>query len=117
LSVYVSPISFTFAIFFFAIAIFKFQFLKVSPIALQKVVDRMSDSYIVLNDDNIIIDFNKSFLENSGLSATNIRNKNIFELDNKENFPIENNKLEKAINSVKSNAKTISYERHIPSSN
>ena len=42
---------------------------------------------------------------------------NIFELDNKENFPIENNKLEKAINSVKSNAKTISYERHIPSSN
>ena len=30
---------------------------------------------------------------------------------------IENNKLEKAINSVKSNAKTISYERHIPSSN
>ena len=117
MTVYITPISFTFAIFFYAIAIFKFQFLKVSPIALQKVVDRMSDSYIVLNDDNIIIDFNKAFLENSGLSATNIRNKNIFELDNKENFPIENNKLEKAINSVKSNAKTISYERHIPSSN
>ena len=117
LSVYVSPISFTFAMFFFAIAIFKFQFLKVSPIALQKVVDRMSDGYLVLNDDNIIIDFNKSFIENSGFSAVNIRNKNIFELNDREKFPIENDRLEKAINHVKSNSKTVSFEKHITSSN
>ena len=43
MSIYVTPISFTLAMIFYALAIFKFDFLKVTPIALQRVVDRMSD--------------------------------------------------------------------------
>ena len=43
MSIYITPISFAIAIFFFGISIFKFDFLKVAPIALQRVVDRMSD--------------------------------------------------------------------------
>lgn len=43
ISIYITPITFTLAIFCYAIAIFKFDFLKIAPIALQRIVDRMSD--------------------------------------------------------------------------
>ena len=32
----------------------KFKFLSITPIALQRIVDRISDGYIVLNDEGII---------------------------------------------------------------
>jgi len=73
-SVYITPISFAIAIFMFAFAIFKFKFLKVTPIALQNIVDRISDSFIVLNENNKIIDYNKTFLD----TFFNITNSNDF---------------------------------------
>ena len=63
MTVYITPISFAFAMAFFAIAIFKFDFLKVTPIAMQRIVDRMSDSFLVVNEDNVITDFNETFLK------------------------------------------------------
>lgn len=62
--VYLEPISFSIGIICFSIAIFKFDFLNIVPIALQTVVDHISDSYIVLNDQFEITDFNKPFAEN-----------------------------------------------------
>ena len=74
MSVYITPISFTITILLMAFAIFKFKFLKVTPIALQKIVDRMSDSFIVLNEENVITDFNKTFIDTFELDASKIRN-------------------------------------------
>lgn len=79
MTVYITPISFAFAMAFFAIAIFKFDFLKVAPIAMQRVVDRMSDSFLVVNEDNIITDFNETLLKTFKLSATDVRNANFVE--------------------------------------
>ena len=79
MTVYVTPISFSFAIFCYALAIFKFDFLKVAPIAMQRVVDRMSDSFLVVNEDNIITDFNETLLKTFKLSATDVRNANFIE--------------------------------------
>ena len=79
MTVYITPISFAFAMAFFAIAIFKFDFLKVAPIAMQRVVDRMSDSFLVVNEDNIITDFNETLLKTFKLSATAVRNANFIE--------------------------------------
>lgn len=76
MTVYITPISFTFAIAFFALAIFKFDFLKVAPIAMQRIVDRMSDSFLVVNEDGIITDFNDTFLKTFKLSSDSIRNGN-----------------------------------------
>ena len=59
---------------FFAIAIFKFDFLTVNPVALQRIVDRISDGYVVLNDNRIIIDYNKTFINMFNLSRYQIRN-------------------------------------------
>ncbi len=60
--VFVENISFSFGIICFSIAIFKFQFLNIMPIALQKIVDLISDSYIVINPDLEILDYNLTFV-------------------------------------------------------
>ena len=80
LSVYMTPVSFTIALIFFTLAIFKFNFLSIAPIALQNIVDKISDSYIVLNDNYKIIDFNKTFLTTFNLKSSKVRNISINEL-------------------------------------
>ena len=85
MSIYITPISFAIAILFFAIAILKFDFLKAAPIALQRIVDRISDSYIVVDENNIVTDFNATFLELFGVKAQDIRNKSLEELFKKFN--------------------------------
>ena len=45
MTIYVTPICFVITILIFALAIFKFNFLSITPIAMQRVVDRMSDSF------------------------------------------------------------------------
>jgi len=85
MSIYITPISFTIAIIFFALAILKFDFLKVAPIALQRIVDRISDSYIVVNENNVVTDFNETFLELFQVKAQDIRNKSLENLFKKFN--------------------------------
>ena len=63
MSVFITPISFAFAMVFFALAIFKFKFLGIAPIALRTVVNRMSDSYIILNENYVVTDVNNTFLK------------------------------------------------------
>ena len=102
LSVYSTPISFAFAVAIYALAIFKFDFLKVAPIALQRIVDRISDSYVVINEDNVIIDFNETFLKTFKVSSNDIRNKDLFELlKGHDNFNMSSNTLLKNTNEVK----------------
>lgn len=78
LSVYSTPISFTIGILCFALSAFKLQFFNTTPIALQKIVDRISDGYIIVNEDNRIIDFNLTFLTMLNIHSK-IRNKNFYE--------------------------------------
>lgn len=85
MSIYVTPITFAAAILFVALAIFKFDFLKVAPIALQRIVDRISDSYLVVNENNVVTDFNETFLELFKVKAPDIRNKSLEELFKKFN--------------------------------
>ena len=59
-TIYITPISFAITIILLTFAIFKFKFLKITPVALQKIVDRISDGYLVLNEENVITDFNKT---------------------------------------------------------
>ena len=113
LTVYATPISFTIAFMFFALAIFKFDFLKVAPIALQRIVDRISDSYIVVDEDNIITDFNQTFLNTFNINSNNVRNENLFKLLKKyDTFNIDSNTLVKALDTVKGTNKTIVLEEH-----
>ena len=112
MSIYITPITFSITIVLFAISIFKFQFLGVAPIALQKIVDRISDSYIVIGEDNCIIDFNKTFLDTFHFEGEKIRGKDFEEIlyknvKNKENIK----KVRNAIKRTQGTNKSISYEQ------
>ena len=115
LPVYSTPISFAFAVAFYALSILKFDFLKTIPIALQKIVDRMSDAYIVINEDNIITDFNETFLNIFNLDKFSIRNKSLFEIiKGYGNLKIDINLLKKTLDDVKDSDKTMLLEEHFP---
>ena len=118
MSIYITPITFTATVVLSAISIFKFQFLGVAPIALQKIVDRISDSYVVLSEDNKVTDFNKTFLDTFKVKAEDIRSKNFLEvLDKNKKYKANVNKLTKAIEKTKNSNKTISYEQKIENIN
>lgn len=111
MSIYITPICFTLTILLCAIAVFKFGFTNTTPIALQRVVDRISDSYVVLNEDNKITDFNITFLHVFSLKSTDIRNTSIFSWDKVKYLPNLKEILQKA--SVSS--KTVTFEVHMTS--
>ena len=111
LSVYVTPISYSLAVLCFAIAVFKFKFLSITPVALQKIVDRISDGYLVLNEENIITDFNKTYLEIFHQKPEKLRNKNIFSYLKENNIDTE--KYENAFEVIKDSHETVRFEQKV----
>ncbi len=115
ITTYTTPISFALMAIIYSLAIFKFDFINVVPIALQKIVDRMSDSYIVLNEKNIITDFNETFLKTFHLQANEVRNKKFFEL--LKNNKIDAEKFEDTINKARHSSEIFAFERHFKNPN
>ena len=109
MSIYITPICFSITIILCAMAVFKFSFLNTTPIALQRIVDRISDSYIVLNEDNIITDFNQTFLNMLSLKPSDIRNTSIFNWNKSKYLP----NLKDILQKVSVSSKTVSLEIHI----
>lgn len=113
MTVYITPISFAFTMLFFALSIFKFKFLGVAPVALQTIVNRISDSYLVLNENLLITDFNSTFLKTFNLSASDIREENILEfLSTHKQYDMNLPKLENSLNRVKHSSEIIVFEQH-----
>jgi len=114
-SIYVTPLTFTVALLFYVFAIFKFQFLNITPIALQNVVNHISDSYLVLDENYQIIDFNETFLKTFHIKATSIRNENFFRmLQNYPNFAVQSANLKKAIQKAQKTNTCITFEKEFP---
>lgn len=114
ISVFITPISFAFAMVFFALAIFKFKFLGIAPIALRTVVNRMSDSYIILNENYVVTDFNNTFLNTFKLKDENIRDKNIIKfLEHHQDYGVNIAEFKQYLNSVKGRTETVSFEQGI----
>ena len=56
-------VSFSIAIICTMFSIFRFGLFSIAPIALQTVVDHITDAFLVVNEDDEIIDFNRSCVE------------------------------------------------------
>lgn len=63
LPLFYTPVFFVFAAVCFMMAIFKFDFLSISPIALQHIVNLISDCYIVVDEKYSIVDYNQPCVE------------------------------------------------------
>ena len=113
MNVCLTPISFSIAVIFYTFAILKFNFLKITPIALQKIVDRISDGYVVLDEENTITEFNKTFLDMFNLKPENIRSKNFIRfLNNRKVSKKSIVRITKSIQKANETDETISFEQH-----
>lgn len=113
MNVCLTPISFSIAVIFYTFAILKFNFLKITPIALQKIVDRISDGYVVLDEENTITDFNKTFLDMFNLKPENIRSKNFIRfLNNRKVSKKSIVRITKSIQKANETDETIYFEQH-----
>ena len=112
MSIYITPITFAITVILCAISIFKFQFLGIAPIALQIVVNQISDSYVVLGMYNNIIDFNDTFVKTFKLNKKHLKNKTFDDLLDDLDTP--NSDIEKIIDSIKkvgTSNKSIKFEQ------
>ena len=113
-TIYLTPICFTFTVLFYALAILKFNFLSVTPIAMQRIVDRMSDSFLVVNEDATITDFNDTFLKTFKLTDTAVRNINLIKLVSSTKLEIFDETFIKSIlEKTKSTEETILVKREM----
>ena len=116
MTVYITPISFALTMICFALAIFKFQFLGIAPIAVQIIANRISDSYLVLDDYLIMSDFNETFLKTFRLHDYDIRGKDIFTFfEEHKKYKVNVKRFQNAIQKVLASNETISFEIHIES--
>ena len=104
-NIYITPISFIVTILFFGIAILRYNFLNVAPIALKKVVDQMSDLYLVLNQDCIVSDCNKPFEKVFKVTKNSLIGKSLFDLDFPKNIIAQKGTLKSCISSAQKDEK------------
>ena len=104
-NIYVTPISFIVTILFFGVAILRYNFLSIAPIALKRVVDQMSDLYLVLNQDCIISDCNKPFEKVFKTEKNDLIGKSLFDLNFPKNIIAQKGSLKTCISSAKKDEK------------
>ena len=110
---YVTAITFSFAILCFAVSIFRFQLLKIAPIALKTIVDRISDGFLVLDEDYQVIDFNQTIEKTFENVVTVSRNKSMLQMLEGTSLYREYDKLIGLIQAAKETQTNIDIEKHI----
>ena len=112
MTIYLTPICFSFTAIFLSLAIFKFDFLGATPIALQRIVDRISDGYIVLNTNYEISDFNKTFINTFKIKDTaKIRGNSLSSI--LKNYNIDEPTFLDCLKKITNNDSTKSFELNV----
>ena len=99
--------------FFFSLAIFKFKFLNIVPIALQRIVDLISESYIVVNEAGEIIDYNKPFVDKFQGIMPIQRKDNVIDILSKAELQTDKKKIISLIKEALEKKNSTSFEEHI----
>lgn len=92
-------------------ALFKFQLLNTLPISLTRIVNKISDGYVVLNDKNIITDYNSTFLKMFEIEDFDLKSTHFFDILSGENFEALNETVFiHALKSVIDSDETLTFE-------
>ena len=117
-SLFLTPITFGVTIICFSFAVFKFRLSTTTPIALQIIVDRISDSYLILNEDYLISDFNQTFITTFKIKdSSNIRSKDFNSFLKSINLDSYINEFNKLIHKIGNNDNTESFELYVDNIN
>ena len=92
--------------------------MKVTPITLRNIVNRISDSYLVLNSDLSIVDFNKTLLDTFHVVEPSIINKNLLsDIPSLKDFRAISKELSSAIKKTKNSDITVVLDKYFKSVN
>lgn len=69
LGIEATPLAFTATIILHGFAIFYFHMLDIKPLAMQRVLDRLSDCYLVISDTGLVVNLTGSFRRCSAKST------------------------------------------------
>lgn len=112
--VYIKPIIYSVSLFVLTYTIFRLNISHASPIAIQKIIDKISDSYVLLDDLNRITDYNHTFITTFKLKDTrNIRGTTFEKFFNKLEFKINFDKINRSVQLAKEENKTSTFELYI----
>lgn len=115
-TIYVTPILFLVTSICFALAIFKYKALNITPIAFRTVINTMSDAYIVISDDGTIVDSNNTFKKIFENIFNFDDNENLFDVLKEKNImQLEN--MQESIEKCRKTGQIISGEYHIAYNN
>ena len=97
------------------IAIYQLHLLDIKPIATQHILDWITDCYLVLSDEGLVITYNKPFEEmiasRFGISENHYLSESVQEEDVAKKTAVYN--LMTAIDSCRQSGSTISYEQAV----
>ncbi len=116
LSIYFIPIFITIGLICLLLSITKIKIFTIKKVAINKVLDIISDAFIVLDKKLNIIEYNKAFERVFGLEEVNILNENLFDIMKQFNFSnqqIKKGFIENMIERSKNSNKVIKFEYKI----
>ena len=115
LSTAATPISFVFTVIFHGIAIERLNFLNITPIATQHILDWISDGYLILSDTGLVLNYNQPFADIFGQRCGILVNRSLKDIqipeDNAAQTAIRN--LISSVDSARDSGSTIVYEQSI----
>lgn len=85
LSITATPLAFIATVFIHGISISKLNYLSITPIAMQHVLNWISDCYLVLSEDKLVLSYNQPFYDIFGKNYHIKENENLNIYTNNEN--------------------------------
>lgn len=115
-TILVPPMSYVFGtVLLHGFAIFRFHMLDIKPMAMQTVLNWISDCYLVLSSDQLVINYNNAFKENFGSAYGIKENTYLYECASgraaEESLGIHT--LIASVESCRTSGTTISYEQSL----
>ena len=115
LSIAATPLAFLGTIIFHGIAIYRLHLLDIKPIAMQQVLNQISDCYLITGENGLILGYNEPFMELIGRQNGIAENRRLQDCLNDED--IENKtsiyNLLTSIDSCRRTASPINFEQAI----
>jgi len=110
-----TPLSFSFTIIFNGIAIYQLHLLDIQPVATQRILNWISDGYLILSEAGLVVDYNKPFAEvfasHFGISGNKYLRDCIREQDVSNKTAIFN--MISALDACRESMSVVSYEQNV----
>lgn len=110
---YITAIASSLAIIFLAVAIYRYHFLSIAPVALRTIVDKITDGFVVVNEENNIIDYNLTMERKFQPVAPISRNADIRQVFRDTCLMEDEDSIVSFIDTARASNTPVTFEKHV----